>query len=241
METEGHKLTVPEPGWFDGNRRGFKDWWRAIRLYLKANRITGAEDKVIAVLSRFHRGTAGAFVQQKLDEIEEQDDTPSWDAFETEIKLIYQDKTREADAEWRIETFTQERKHIADFLIKFMVLVTKAQTDDQHTIFLLKKNVNREIIRAILAYPPKEALQTLEQWKVAITAVGQGYEWTSIQYDYQTGSGITYGGMGKSMEIGQGKQLKCYDSPWTGLLTSGDGGCHRWTAVGVCSDTSGKM
>ena len=25
----------------------------------------------------------------------------------------------------------------------------------------------------------------------------------------------------------------CYDSPWTGLLTSGDGSCHRWTAVGV--------
>ena len=42
----------------------------------------------------------------------------------------------------------------------------------------------REIIRAILAYPPKEAPQTLEQWKVAITAVGQGYEWTSIWYDY---------------------------------------------------------
>ena len=25
----------------------------------------------------------------------------------------------------------------------------------------------------------------------------------------------------------------CYDSPWTGLLTLGDGNCHRWTAVGV--------
>jgi len=25
----------------------------------------------------------------------------------------------------------------------------------------------------------------------------------------------------------------CYDSPWTGLLTSGDGSCHQWTAVGV--------
>ena len=65
-----------------------------------------------------------------------------------------------------------------------MVLVAKAQTDDQHTIFLLKKNVNREIIREILAYPPKEAPQTLEQWKVVITAVGQGYKWTSIRYDY---------------------------------------------------------
>ena len=51
METGGHKSTVPEPGWFDRNRRGFKDWWRAMRLYLKANRITGAEDKVTAVLS----------------------------------------------------------------------------------------------------------------------------------------------------------------------------------------------
>jgi len=26
---------------------------------------------------------------------------------------------------------------------------------------------------------------------------------------------------------------RCYDSPWTGLLTSGDSGCHSWTAVGV--------
>ena len=70
-----------------------------MKLYLKANRITGTEDKVTAVLSRFHGGTTGAFAQQKLDEIEEQDNTPSWDAFEAEIKLIYQDKTREADTE----------------------------------------------------------------------------------------------------------------------------------------------
>ena len=26
IETEGHKSTVPEPEWFDGNRKGFKDW-----------------------------------------------------------------------------------------------------------------------------------------------------------------------------------------------------------------------
>ena len=55
-----------------------------MRLYLKANRIMEAEDKVTAVLSRFRGGTAGAFAQQKLDEIKEQNDTPSWDAFKTE-------------------------------------------------------------------------------------------------------------------------------------------------------------
>jgi len=52
---------------------------------------------------------------------------------------------------------------------------------------------------------------------VAITAVGQGYEWTNIHYDYRTGSGITYGGIDKPMEIGQqqnngqGCKPKCYN------------------------------
>jgi len=84
-----------------------------------------------------------------------------------------------------------------------MALASKAQTDDQHAIFLLKKNVNKEIIRAIIAYLPTQAPKSLEQWKVVITAVGQGYKWTNICYDYRTGSGITYGRMGKPMEIGR--------------------------------------
>jgi len=63
---------------------------------------------------------------------------------------------KEANAEWHIEIFTQGRKHITDFLIKFMALASKAQTDDQHAIFLLKKNINREIIRAIMVYLSQE-------------------------------------------------------------------------------------
>jgi len=69
---------------------------------------------------------------------------------------------KEANAKWYIETFIQGRKHIADFLIKFIALASKAQTDNQHTIFLLKKNVNREIIRAIMAYPPIQAPKSLK-------------------------------------------------------------------------------
>jgi len=98
-----------------------------------------------------------------------------------------------------------------------MALARKAQTDDQHAIFLLKKNVNKEIIRAIITYSPTQAPKSLEQWKVAITVVRQGYKWTNICYDYRTGSGITYGGMGKPIEIGrqqnngQGYKPKCYN------------------------------
>jgi len=52
---------------------------------------------------------------------------------------------------------------------------------------------------------------------VAITTVGQGYEWTNIRYGYKTGSGITYRGIGKPMEIErqqnnrQGRKPKCYN------------------------------
>ena len=202
-EVVNHKSMVPEPGWFNGDRKTFEDWWRAMKLYLRANKVTDADEKIITVLGRFRGETAGAFAQQKLDKIDREDNTLSWDAFEAELQLVYSNKMKEANAEWHIETFTQGKKHIADFLIKFMALASKAQTDDQHAIFLLKKNINREIIRAIMAYPPTQAPKSLEQWKMTITAVEQGYEWTNIRYDYRTGSGITYRGMGKPMEIGQ--------------------------------------
>jgi len=110
-----------------------------MKLYLRANKITDANEKIIAVLGRFWGGTAGAFTQQKLDRLDEGNDTLSWDAFEAELQLVYSDKTKEADAEWCIKTFTQGKKHIADFLIKFMALASKAQTDNQHAIFLLKR------------------------------------------------------------------------------------------------------
>ena len=59
-----------------------------MKLYLRANKVMDTNKKIIAILGRFHRGTAGAFAQQKLDKIEQDDDTPSWDAFEVELQLV---------------------------------------------------------------------------------------------------------------------------------------------------------
>jgi len=184
-----------------------------MKLYLRANKVINTNEKIIAILERFHRGTARAFAQQKLNKIKQDDNTPSWDAFKAKLQLVYSNKTKEANAKWHIKTFTQNRKYIADFLIEFMALASKAQIDDQHAIFLLKKNINQEIIRAIIAYPPTQAPKSLEQWKVAIIAVGQESEWTNICYDYRTGSGITYGEMDKLIEIGQQKNNKQRHKP----------------------------
>ena len=69
--------------------------------------------------------------------------------------------------------FKQEKKHIVDFMIEFEALAIKADIDDLHAIFLLKQNVQMDIIKTILGYPPIVAPETLKEWKVAITSVGQ--------------------------------------------------------------------
>ena len=117
---------VLEPGWFNGNRKIFEDQQRAMKLYLKANKVTDADEKIITVLGKFREGTTRAFAQQKLDKINGGDDTLSWDAFEAELQLVYSDKTKEADTEWHIETFIQEKTYITDFLIEFIALASKA-------------------------------------------------------------------------------------------------------------------
>jgi len=48
----------------------------------------------------------------------------------------------------------------------------------------------------ILGYPPIAMPETLKEWKVAITSVGQGYESTEGRHDYKTSTGTTYRGRG---------------------------------------------
>jgi len=58
-----------------------------------------------------------------------------------EIKITFSDKTKAADVEWKIETFKQGKKNTVDFMIEFKALAIKTNTDELHTIFLLKKNI----------------------------------------------------------------------------------------------------
>ena len=92
---------------------------------------------------------------------------------------------------------------MADFIIKFKALAMKADTDKLHAIFLLKKNARHDIIKTILGYLPIAMPETLKEWKVAITSVGQGYESTEGQHDYKMSTGTIYRGRGQPMDIGK--------------------------------------
>ena len=96
---------VPDPGWFDGDRTKFEDWWRGIRLFLKSNRVNGMDDRITAILAHLRGGVAGIYAQKKLDKLDE--DTQDWDDFVKEIKTTFSDKSKAADVKWKIETFKQ--------------------------------------------------------------------------------------------------------------------------------------
>ena len=118
---------------------------------------------------------------------------------------MFSDKSKAVDIEWKIEMFKQSKKYIANFMIKLEVLAMKAETNDMHATFLLKKNIRIDIIKTILGYLPMAALEILREWKVAIISVGQGYESTKSWYNYRIGIKIIYGGRSTFINIGKAK------------------------------------
>jgi len=111
-----------------------------MRLFLKSNRVMETDNRITVILAHLRGGVAGIYMQQKLDELDEELGTQDWNDFVKEIKTTFSNKTKTADAEWKIETFKQGKKNIADFIIEFEALAMKVDTDELHVIFLLKKN-----------------------------------------------------------------------------------------------------
>ena len=91
---------------------------------------------------------------------------------------MFSDKIKVVDAEWKIKTFKQRKKNTVNFMIEFDTLAMKMDINELYAIFLLKKNIWPNIIKTILGYPPIATSETLKEWKVVITSVGQGYKST---------------------------------------------------------------
>ena len=75
------KSIVLDPGQFDGDQTKFEDWWRGIRLFLKSNRVTETEDRIITILAHLRGGIAGIYIQRKLDELDKKNETQDWKEF----------------------------------------------------------------------------------------------------------------------------------------------------------------
>jgi hypothetical protein len=77
VQTNGQmgKSLVPDPGFFDGERKKFSDWWRGMKLFLKFNKVDSPDMKITATISRMRGGTAGNFATHWMDKVANTDDT----------------------------------------------------------------------------------------------------------------------------------------------------------------------
>ena len=157
------KNMVLDPRWFDSDQIKFKDWWRGMRLFLKSNRVIETNDRITEILAHLRGGVVDIYTQKKLDELDKETGIQNWEDFVWEIKTTFSNKTKTADAKWKIETFKQEKKNTADFMIEFDALAMKVDTDELYTIFLLKKNIRQDIIKTILGYPPIAMPKSLKE------------------------------------------------------------------------------
>ena len=135
------KNIVPDLEWFNRNQIKFEDWQRKIQLFLRSNRIMRTNNRITAILACLREDIAGIYAQKKLDELDKELGIQDWEEFIKEIKTMFSNKIKAADTKWRIESFKQGKKNIADFIIEFKALAMKADTNELYAIFLLKKNV----------------------------------------------------------------------------------------------------
>jgi len=64
-------------------------------------------DRITAILPHLKGDVVEIYTQKKLDELDKEIGTQDWDNFVKEIKITFSNKTKAADAEWRIESFKQ--------------------------------------------------------------------------------------------------------------------------------------
>ena len=120
-------------------------------------------NRIMVILACLREGVADIYAQQKLNELDEEMGTQDQEDFIKEIKTMFSNKMKAADAEWKIESFKQGKQNTADFMIEFEALAMKVNTNELHVIFLLKKNVQLDIIKTILGYSPITVPETLKE------------------------------------------------------------------------------
>ena len=57
--------------------------------------------------------------------------------------MIFSNKTKAADAEWKIKIFRQGKKNMVEFIIKFEALAMKADRQITHDIFVKEEYMSR--------------------------------------------------------------------------------------------------
>ena len=240
VENESNKLfrkVVAEPDNFDGNRRKFHNWWKDMQLWLMGYSDLADMPKIIAVLTRLTAGDATEWARAKKTSLLD-GATMTWETFKVELVERFDDPSRTMRAQNDIHQCFQERMSAQAYIDKFEVLKSTSALTDSEALFLFRRGINPDMSLAIFNTNQKIP-STYEGFVAMVKDIGRNMEerkgilagarslYSSppsrpaprhTALDRRTGTGLTYGGSGQPMEIGQTRPVKCYNCNKTGHM-----------------------
>jgi hypothetical protein len=222
-----HKA-VADPGYYDGTKSKFQDWWRNMQLWLSGYSDMSGTAKIVAVLSRLTTGDAVDWARAKKTEIIDSDVAFTWEAFKLDLVERFDDPTRKMQALTSIHNFRQEKISVQTYIDKFTILKSTSALGDAEALYLFKRGLHPSV--SLAAYSSDRAIPDgYNDFVKLIKDIGRNMENrrgllegarvlgssnanpTHSNLDRRTGTGMTYGGSGQPMEIGAMRPVRCYN------------------------------
>ncbi|KAF7763816.1 hypothetical protein Agabi119p4_8353 [Agaricus bisporus var. burnettii] len=109
-QADALKSLIPNPKDFGGNREQFSEWWMSMTLFLKYNKVTDTDQKIIATIVRLKGPVPSCFAEVWTEKIANET-TYTWNSFEEELRTSFGKGNEKDIAEERIEFFKQGNRN----------------------------------------------------------------------------------------------------------------------------------
>lgn len=205
------RQAVADPKEFDGNRAMFAEWWANMQLYLLGYEKIPDVGRIIAVLTRLTKGDAAQWAQLKKQQLIEGAQV-TWSEFKKELEERFADPIKGQKALNEIHSFTQGKMSAQTYLDRFEILRAKSKLGNDESLYLLKRGLNPKILSMIYGTSdeaPATYVTFAEKVKKIATNLDLSYGLRAGS-DRRTGTGVTYGGAGRPMEIDK-TGPRCYN------------------------------
>ncbi|XP_006458360.1 hypothetical protein AGABI2DRAFT_115378 [Agaricus bisporus var. bisporus H97] len=211
-QTDALKSLIPSPKDFGGNREQFSEWWRSMTLFLKYNKVTDTDQKIIATIVRLKGPVPSCFANIWTEKIAT-NFTYTWDTFEEELKTSFGKGNEKDIAEERIESLKQGNKNTMDFLVEFTALMKDIPE--------LREDWNNAILQVGSGLETMKRIDQKTETGITYRGSGQPMEigWKKFEWDkdgkpkcHKCGK---FGHIGKNCEekkknFGEKKSFKCF-------------------------------
>jgi len=161
------------------------------------------KQKILLVLTRLYDGPGDDWASEMGARLRRDDENLTWNYFDAEVEKRFKQVNKKEIAQNKILTFKQGGRRIDDFIDEFKVLKKYAVLEDETCAFLLHRNASSEITK----YINRADYNTFDKYCEAVRDKGrqmEGHDMVVKGTTYgnqRTGSGVTYGGRGKPMEV----------------------------------------